>query len=341
MTLLLAWSPSLSSEANLSWTEPTQNEDGSPLTDLASYEIHYGCTQSGVYGSVETLNAPATAYTVLGLPDNGACYFAAKAVNSEGTASAYSNEATRVFGSLEVPGPVTDTAITWRESVVAAPTVAGTNSSIVDSNQTTHTHSLPASISSGDLLIGQFVTGDVVVTVPSGWTEFQNDINEGDSQVSWAWRDADGDEGATAAWTTASGVRSACKVFRITGAADPTTAPPEGTGTNGGADKNPDAPSHTPSGGSDDYLWLVGASDNRDQAASAYPYGAGNEENVTGSGTVALYSDWKTATASVEDPGAWTVGLNSRWAASTVSVAPAAAGGGAPENFLTLLGVGH
>jgi len=28
--------------ALLSWTAPTENSDGSPLTDLAGYKIHYG-----------------------------------------------------------------------------------------------------------------------------------------------------------------------------------------------------------------------------------------------------------------------------------------------------------
>ncbi len=34
--------------ATLSWTPPTQNTDGSPLTDLAGYRVYWG-TSSGNY----------------------------------------------------------------------------------------------------------------------------------------------------------------------------------------------------------------------------------------------------------------------------------------------------
>ena len=33
-------------QADLNWTEPTLNDDGSLLTDLTSYEIWNGCDQS-------------------------------------------------------------------------------------------------------------------------------------------------------------------------------------------------------------------------------------------------------------------------------------------------------
>ena len=109
--------PTNAGEANLSWTPPTENTDGTPLTDLTSYEVWHGCNQSGAYDTVEVVLAPANAHTALGLPDFGTCYFAVKATNSVGVLSVFSNEAAKVMGSLEIPGTVDDTIITWKESL--------------------------------------------------------------------------------------------------------------------------------------------------------------------------------------------------------------------------------
>jgi len=103
-------------QALISWTPPTLNDDGTPLTDLTSYEIWHGCIQSGAYDTVEVIPAPASTHVASGLPDVGSCYFAAKATNSLGVSSIFSNEATRTMGVLELPGTVDDTVITWKEN---------------------------------------------------------------------------------------------------------------------------------------------------------------------------------------------------------------------------------
>ena len=102
-------------EANLSWTPPIQNTDGTPLTNLVSYDIHSGCNSTGIYDRpVEVTPAPASSYTVLNLPDFGTCYFAVKAANSSGVLSAFSNEATKVLGA--VPPDSDSINVTWAES---------------------------------------------------------------------------------------------------------------------------------------------------------------------------------------------------------------------------------
>ncbi|KKM58120.1 hypothetical protein LCGC14_1549870, partial [marine sediment metagenome] len=53
-------------QADLNWTEPTLNDDGSLLTDLASYEVWNGCGQTGIYDTVKVVLAPATSDAVLG-----------------------------------------------------------------------------------------------------------------------------------------------------------------------------------------------------------------------------------------------------------------------------------
>ena len=78
----------------LSWNPPTQNTDGTPLTDLAAYRIYFG-TKSRQYSNEITIDNPGiTTYVVDNLsPDT--YYFAATAVNSSGMESSYSGEAIR------------------------------------------------------------------------------------------------------------------------------------------------------------------------------------------------------------------------------------------------------
>ena len=82
--------PSSTGSASLSWTAPISNTDGSPVTNLAGYEIDYG-TSSGALPQTGTISDPAaTAYTVQGLASD-TCYFAVSAFTSGGGASAVSS----------------------------------------------------------------------------------------------------------------------------------------------------------------------------------------------------------------------------------------------------------
>lgn len=105
--LLLLLSPValLAAEATLSWTPPTQNEDGSPLTDLAGYKIYYG-TATGVYtqGPIDIANPATVTYVVSGLANDTTYHFVATAYNTSGVESAYSNEAIKTTAPLR-PNP--------------------------------------------------------------------------------------------------------------------------------------------------------------------------------------------------------------------------------------------
>jgi hypothetical protein len=76
----------------VSWLAPTENEDGTPLTNLAGYRIRYGL-QSGNYSSVVTINNPGLATYVLNGLAAGTYYIVLSAVNANGSESTYSNEA--------------------------------------------------------------------------------------------------------------------------------------------------------------------------------------------------------------------------------------------------------
>ena len=79
------------SSVTLSWQPPTQNTNGSALTNLAGYDIHYG-TQSDQYTStVQVTNPSLTTYVLQNL-SAGTYYIAVSAYNSDGTESALSPE---------------------------------------------------------------------------------------------------------------------------------------------------------------------------------------------------------------------------------------------------------
>ena len=76
--------------AALSWTEPTQNTDGTPLTNLAGYHIYYGTSAGAWTSTITVLDATETSYVVGGLAP-GTYYFAVVAFNTAGEDSPQSN----------------------------------------------------------------------------------------------------------------------------------------------------------------------------------------------------------------------------------------------------------
>jgi hypothetical protein len=84
------------SSVSLAWQAPTENSDGSPLTDLKGYKIHYG-TKSLTYSAAISVDNPTlTRYMVSSLPA-GKYYFAVAAYNSHGLESTLSEEVSATF----------------------------------------------------------------------------------------------------------------------------------------------------------------------------------------------------------------------------------------------------
>ena len=75
----------------LSWTPPTENRDGSALTNLTGYRIYSGRTRTNLDPLVTLKNPGLTRYVVT--PETGNPYFAITAVNGNGVESALSNVA--------------------------------------------------------------------------------------------------------------------------------------------------------------------------------------------------------------------------------------------------------
>jgi len=82
--------------ATVSWTAPTTNSDGTPLTDLAGYRVQYGRTSGSFDQSAPVNNAGLTSFTVDNL-SQGTWYFGVVAVNAAGVESDVSNVASKTI----------------------------------------------------------------------------------------------------------------------------------------------------------------------------------------------------------------------------------------------------
>jgi putative Ig domain-containing protein len=80
--------------ATLSWTAPTENTDGTTLSNLAGYRIRYGTSASSLTSTILVDNASVTTYVVENLSP-ATWYFAVTAVNSQGAESTNSNVASK------------------------------------------------------------------------------------------------------------------------------------------------------------------------------------------------------------------------------------------------------
>ena len=85
----------LSSDENsgtvtLSWLAPTENEDDSPIADLAGYVIHYTTGEDQNPGTVYVNDPTVTSHTLKNLSP-GTYYFSISAIEPDGDESALSN----------------------------------------------------------------------------------------------------------------------------------------------------------------------------------------------------------------------------------------------------------
>lgn len=78
----------------ISWTPPTQNVDGSVLSDLDAYKIYYGTSPDNLSDSIR-VEANVTSYMMSGLISGTTYYFAITSLNTVGTESDLSNVASK------------------------------------------------------------------------------------------------------------------------------------------------------------------------------------------------------------------------------------------------------
>ena len=81
--------------ASLSWQNPAQNTDGTPLANLAGYRIYYGTDPANLAPLAQISDPATTSYTANNLKA-GTYYFALTAVNSAGVESSRSAVASKI-----------------------------------------------------------------------------------------------------------------------------------------------------------------------------------------------------------------------------------------------------
>jgi hypothetical protein len=81
-------------QAMLSWTAPTQNVDGSALTNLAGYKVYWGTGSRSYPNTADVSGASNTSHTLTLNP--GTYFFAVTALDSSGNESAFSGEVSKI-----------------------------------------------------------------------------------------------------------------------------------------------------------------------------------------------------------------------------------------------------
>lgn len=84
-------SPTSVAGVTINWMPPTENTDGTALTNLAGYNIHYGTASGALTQTISISNPGIATYVVQNLTP-GTYYFAVAAVNASGTESPLSAE---------------------------------------------------------------------------------------------------------------------------------------------------------------------------------------------------------------------------------------------------------
>ena len=85
-----------SGTATLSWVAPTENTNGSNVTDLAGYRIYYGTSPDDMTQSIYVAGATVTTYIVNGL-SSGTYYFAVAADSTIGVESMLSDTSSKTI----------------------------------------------------------------------------------------------------------------------------------------------------------------------------------------------------------------------------------------------------
>jgi hypothetical protein len=83
--------------ATLSWSAPSQNTNGSALTDLGGFKISYGTEPTQLTNMIAVTNPGLLTYVVTALPIGTTYYFAVIAVTTAGVESAPSETVSRTI----------------------------------------------------------------------------------------------------------------------------------------------------------------------------------------------------------------------------------------------------
>jgi hypothetical protein len=83
--------------ATLNWAPPTQNMDGSPITNLMGYKVMYGSSPGQYSQALSVPVATMTSVAIEALEAGRTWYFTVKAVSTSGVESDFSNEVSKLL----------------------------------------------------------------------------------------------------------------------------------------------------------------------------------------------------------------------------------------------------
>jgi hypothetical protein len=78
--------PAVTGSAELTWTAPTMNEDGTPLTNLAGYKVRYGQSETALTKTLDLPRPSTTTARIDGIA-SGTWYFSVTAYTNTGVES--------------------------------------------------------------------------------------------------------------------------------------------------------------------------------------------------------------------------------------------------------------
>jgi hypothetical protein len=81
---------SATGSAKVTWVAPTENSNGTALTNLAGYYVYYGTDSASLTQTITVANAQALSYTITGLATGNTWYFAVASYTTAGQQSSLS-----------------------------------------------------------------------------------------------------------------------------------------------------------------------------------------------------------------------------------------------------------
>lgn len=127
-TLTCSWT---NGSATVSWTAPTTNTNGTPLTNLTGFKILYGTSSTALNRTQAVNNASARSAVVTSL-GAGTWYFAVRAVNSNQAESDNSNIAQKTISGGATAARTVNITISGTPAPTPTPTLRTTDTRVFD-----------------------------------------------------------------------------------------------------------------------------------------------------------------------------------------------------------------
>lgn len=219
---------------------------------------------------------------------------------------------------------------------MASPAVEGVTENSTITAGTSHVLTNPAAVVPGEIWLYLLDKGSTAATIDAhgSLTELL-DENLGNG-LYIAWHKVDGSEPSTYTLTSSANTRQASHIYRISGAADPLTLPPEIPATATGTSATPDPPASVTPPSSNDYLFIAVAGMAGEEAdddtwantpPTNYTPSPPHQKACGTAGTNLggkITSAWRQLTTGVaENPGTFGVDVSAAWRAQTILIHPA------------------